>query len=202
MSVVCIDMKRLFLGVFLLVASFVKGQENIDWDGVYQLQLSDFQSPATQVGGTDIYSLHTTAGVDFSFYMTNAEFMFTKNFNSRVGCSFKRNSAALVAPDSIIALDLLAFARFEFNLSELYARKFRKRLYEEKGAFSDVNFFKPVYDDIQREFSQRHTQAGKSCDVGRDRERLKELNLEVLKEIQELADFCKTCKPPKKKKAP
>lgn len=193
-------MKHLLVVAFFTLVIPLNGQNAIEWDGKYQLQLSDFQSSTTQIGGTNVYSLHTASGIDFSFYMSNAEFIFTKNFNSKVNCSFNRNAASLVAPDSLTATALLAFARYEFDLSELYARKFRKRLYEEKGAFSDASFFKPVYDEIQGEFSERHTIAGKSTDLGRDKEMLKQLHQEVLIEIAQLAAFCKTCKPPKKKK--
>lgn len=138
--------------------------------------------------------------MDFSFYMSNAEFMFTKNFNSKVNCTFKRDAALLVAPDSLTAMDLLSFARYEFDLSELYARKFRKKIYEGKGAFSNVSFLQPIYNDIQAEFTKEHTAAAAATDLGRNKETLKELHDEVLKGIQELPDFCKACKPQKKKK--
>jgi hypothetical protein len=186
--------------VFLIFVCIAKGQNLIDWDGNYQLKLSDFQSPTTQIGDVTMYSLHSSTSFDFSFYMTNGEFMFTKNFNSKVNCTFKRDLASLVAPDSTQANALVDFARYEFDLSELYARKFRKRLYEEKGAFSDVNFFRPIYDSVQKEFTERHTLAGRLTDIGRNREKLETLHYEVLMEIRQLADFCKTCKPPKRKK--
>ena len=193
-------MRHLFIAILLAIVCNVKGQNTIEWDGNYQLKLSDFQSTATQIGGTYIYSLNTVSSFDFSFYMSSGEFMFTKNFNSKVNCSFNRNAASLVAPDSLIATDLLSFARYQFDLSELYARKFRKRLFEEKGAFSNVNFFRPIYDEIQREFNERQTIAMKATDLGRDKEKLRQIHQDVLAEIAQLANFCKTCKPPKKKK--
>ena len=193
-------MRHLFIAILLAIVCNVKGQNTIEWDGNYQLKLSDFQSTATQIGGTNIYSLNTVSSFDFSFYMSSGEFMFTKNFNSKVNCSFNRNAASLVAPDSLIATDLLSFARYQFDLSELYARKFRKRLFEEKGAFSNVNFFRPIYDEIQREFNERQTIAMKATDLGRDKEKLRQIHQDVLAEIAQLANFCKTCKPPKKKK--
>jgi hypothetical protein len=193
-------MRQLFIAILLAIVSNVEGQNTIEWDGNYQLKLSDFQSSATQVGGTNVYSLSTISSFDFSFYMSSGEFMFTKNFNSKVNCSFNRNAASLVAPDSLIATDLLSFARYQFDLSELYARKLRKRLFEEKGAFSDVNFFRPIYDEIQREFNERQTIALKATDLGRDKEKLKQMHQEVLTEIAQLANFCKSCKPLKKKK--
>ncbi|HOZ82927.1 MAG: hypothetical protein JNK36_10960 [Bacteroidia bacterium] len=192
-------MRQVFTVLFLAFTGILHGQNKIEWDGKYQLQLSDFQSPASQIGEIDSYSLLTGSGMEFSFYMNNAEFMFTKNFNSKVNCSFNRNAASLVAPDSLIALDLLSFARYDFDLSELYARKFRKSLFEEKGAFSDISFFQPIYDKIQQELSERRTIAGKATEIGRNTEKLIELHREVNKEIEQLDQFCKTCKPSKKK---
>ncbi len=193
-------MKHFLLLALFTLALFANGQNTLDWDGKYQLQLADFQSSSTQIGNTTIYSLHSGSGIDFAYTMTNAEFMFTKNFNSRVTCSFNRDAASLVAPDSTMALDLVSFARYEFDLSELYARKLRKKIYEEKGAFSDAAFFKPLFDENQDELAERHTIAGRESDIGRNKEILIELHQEVLKEIEQLSDFCKDCKPPKKKK--
>ena len=193
-------MKSSLIILYLLVTTFSFSQNEINWDEKYQLQLSDFQSKASQIGNVNVYSLHSSVGIDFSFYMSNIEFLFTKNFNSKVNNVFKRNSASLVAPDDLIAKDLINFAQYEFDLSELYARKFRKKIYEEKGAFSNSSFFKPFYDEIQKEFSERDTNAGKITDLGRKKDKLKSLHDEVINEIQNLADFCKECKPPKKKK--
>jgi len=188
----------LFLLFFVLLST--QAQNVIEWDGKYQLQLSDFQSPATQIGQGNIYSLQTVSFFDFSFYMTQFEFMAIKNFNSNVDCSFRRNAAALVAPDTLIALDLLAFARYEFDLSELYARKFRKELFEKKKGFSSANFFRPIYDELSKEFTAKRTLDVQLTDIGRNRGVLSELHDEVLQEIQMLADFCKNCNPKKKKR--
>ena len=81
------DMKQFLLLALFTLALFAHGQNTFEWNGTYQIQLTDFQSPATQIGNTTIYSLHSGSGIDFAYVMTNAEFMFTKNFNSRVTCS-------------------------------------------------------------------------------------------------------------------
>lgn len=193
-------MKNTLILFFLLLSTIANAQNTIEWDGNYQLQLSDFQSAATKINGGNVYSLNSSSTIDFSFSMSNAEFMFTKNFNSKVDCYFKRGAAVLVAPDSQRAQDLLDFARYDFDLSELYTRKFRKKMFEEKGAFSNISFFKPLYDEIQKEFVDRNATASTETDLGHDKEKLKKLHEAVLVEIAELSDFCKTCKPSKKKK--
>jgi len=172
----------------------------LNWDKNYQLQFSDFQSPATEVGQGTNYSVYSTAGFDYAFYMIQAEFMFTKNFNSKVNCTFQRNASSIVARDSTMAYQLLRFSRYSFDLAELFARKFRKKIFEEKSAFSDLSFFRPIYEEMSRELNVQNALAARQTDMGRNEEKLKQLHAEVLREIETLADFCKTCKPPKKKK--
>ena len=76
-------MNRL-ITIFLLSSTICSfGQNSIDWDGKYQIQLSDFQARTTQIENTNTYSLYTAASFDFSFSMTKAAFMFSKNFNSK-----------------------------------------------------------------------------------------------------------------------
>lgn len=172
--------------------------QNIDWSSDIKLSLHDFKSPSSKIGGTKNYSLALNSGIDFYYQMSNLEFMFTKNFNSKVSCTFKSNSAVLVAPDSTIAKNLLAFAQFSFDLSELYARKLRQNIYENKKAFTSPDFFKPLYEKIESEFSIRNNKAMSDTDLGQKKELLKLLHQDVLMEIQGLSDFCKSCKVKKK----
>jgi len=183
---------------FLLLLQGLHAQEIVEWDGVYQLEISDFQSKGSRIGGTDLYSLHTASNIDFAYAMNSAVFMFTKNFNSKVSCSFDQATASLIAPDTLTANNLLAFARYSFDLSELYARKLRKKLYESKGAFSQPNFFEKLFQENQRELTARYTDAGEKTNLGVEGMLLKMLHQEVLDEIDDLSDFCKSCKPVRK----
>lgn len=193
-------MKFLLALVLVTAALSVRSQNIIHWDGIYELNVSDFQATGSQIGSGDIYSFSAGSSFSFAFHMTNGEFMFTKNFNSKVDCTFDRSLSVLIAPDSAIANNIVAFARYEFDLCELYARKLRQRLYDEKGAFSDVSFFRPIYDQTQREYAERRTTAATATELGANKEKLNSLRGEVKSETEALADFCKTCKPPKRKK--
>ncbi|SEI84112.1 hypothetical protein SAMN05216327_104179 [Dyadobacter sp. SG02] len=193
-------MKYLYLVVLLICSLSASCQNIIDWDDNYQLELSDFQSAKTSIGSGDMYSLSVPAHMNFSFHMSSYEFMFTKNFNSKAVCNFNRSAGLIVAPNQEIALSLLALARYDFDLCELYTRKVRQGLYENKGTFSDVNFFQPIFTRLETEYVDRSTTAHQETDLGRDQEKLDLLHQQVKKEIGELVDFCKTCKPPKRKK--
>ena len=192
-------MKKTISIIFLFIAVQINAQNNIEWDGKYQIQLSDFKSKATQIGNVSSNSIQTASGLNFSIQMSNVEFMFTKNFNSKVSSTFKQESASIIATDTITAERMVKFAQYEFDLSELYARKLRKDLYVNKGTFSDISFLQPLYDAIQKEYVEEHGEASKKTNLGQQKDILIKLNDDVLIRIQELSDFCKTCKPPKKK---
>ncbi|NOX86552.1 MAG: hypothetical protein GXO86_11425, partial [Chlorobi bacterium] len=162
-------MKKVFIIAFIFLNTFGYSQTGIEWNEDYVLQLSDFQSPATKIGNVNIYSLHSGITMNFMYQMSNAEFMFKKNFNSAVKCVFNRNAASIIAPDTAIALCLLDFARFEFDLTELYTRKFRKKMFEEKGAFSGSDFFEPIFNKIQAELNVQIANAGNKTDLGRNK---------------------------------
>lgn len=130
--------------------------------------------------------------------MSNGTFMFTKNFNSMVHCTFRRNAATIIAPDTATAMNLLNFARYQFDLAELYARKLRKALYEKKNAFSGADFFQPAFDSLQAAYQKRLGIAQTETHVGADTEKLHQLHQEVLQEIAALPDYCESCKPKKK----
>lgn len=189
-------MKRILLLLLFPIVGF--SQNIIEWSPDYKLQLSDFASPETEIGRNEI-ALIASPRMEFMYQMSVAQFMFTKNFNSKVTCDFMPNAAALVAPDEATALKVVKFAQYQFDLCELYSRKFRKQLFESKGAFSNTDFFKSAYENVQKELAVRSTKAGKETNLGQNEEKLKQLQDEVLAEIAALPDYCKTCKPPKKK---
>jgi len=193
-------MKYFYTLVFIILVSTSHAQNIVEWDGKYLLKLSDFQSPNSKIAEGNFYSLNSASTIDFSFFMSNAEFMLSKNFNDKVSNTFNRDGAYLIAPDSTTAMHLLAFAQYDFDLKELYARKFRQRLTEEKKAFSDINYSRPIYDSVQKEYASRHALAGSQTDIGIKEEKLKVLHQEVLDELGELYAYCKSCKPPKKSK--
>ena len=195
-------MKILFLSIFFSLISFISfSQTVIDWTPNYELTLSDFQSVASEINSNlNTYSIQSGAKMDFAFHMNNAQFMFTKNFNSKVRTVFNKTSASISAPDSSYAEQLLRFGQYNFDLTELYARKFRKELYEQKDAFSSASFFRPIYDKLQVEMNDINTRVLKESELGKNKELLEKEHQLVLAEIETLADFCKECKPPKKKK--
>lgn len=194
-------MKILLTSILLLTLNSIFGQSIIEWSPDYKVELEDFQSPETEINEQlTSYSIFSGTNMDFSFHMTTGEFMFTKNFNSKVTTTFNKNAAVITAPDSVTAQELVNFGQYSFDLTELYSRKFRKKMYEQKGAFSDVSFFRPIHQELQEQMNAEAARVLKATHLGRESELLTEEHQKVLLQIAELSDFCKECKPPKKKK--
>jgi|GEM_PF-505029 len=195
-------MKQLILSIILLMSlHFVYGQSIIEWNPNYQIGLKDFKSPQTEINpALTSFTIFSGAKMDFSFQMSTGQFMFTKNFNDRARTVFYKNAAIITAPDSLTATKLVALGQFSFDLAELYTRKFRKEMNTQKNAFSDVNFFKPIFDRLQVEMNNEQARIIKVTDLGMNDALLGEEHQKILEQIEELADFCKSCKPVKKKK--
>lgn len=194
-------MKLLLISLFTILPFCAFAQDKLEWSDNYILTLSDFRSVETEINkDLKSYSVQSGAQIEFSYQMSSYEFMFTKNFNSKATAVFHRNAAYIVSVDSSSAQPLVDYAQYNFDLTELYTRKFRKRILEEKGAFSNTQFFQPIYDQLQREMSAENARVSKLTDLGSKSELLELERTKVLAEIHLLGDYCKTCKPPKKKK--
>jgi len=170
----------------------------MEWVPDYAFKMEDFQGSKT-INGKDTDKVFVQSGVmlDFAFQMSNIEFMFTKNFNSKVNCTFLSDAAVIIAPDSIEAKKLIALVAFDFDLSELYARKIRKELFENKKTFSDATFFQPYFDKMIAERNKISSRVYLESDFGNKDVVLKKEHEAVKGELVSLSDFCKECKPPK-----
>lgn len=131
--------------------------------------------------------------------MSQYEFMFTKNFNSKVSTLFYPDASALIAPDTATALYLAEYVQVIFDLTELYSRKFREQLFLKKKGFSNAGFFQPIFDDLQKEFIAKQAELSTLTELGKNAAQLAIARQQIKLEIEMLNNFCKTCKPSKKK---
>jgi len=179
----------------LLLTHLTLAQDIFEWSPTYHLAKSDFQlKPANSGNGQQYYA---SCQIDFSYQMNNYEFMFTKNFNRFSRTIFNRKASWM--DDGSFTDQLIEMAQLDFDLLELYTRKMRQRMYEDKRAFSNVNFYQQAVSEIQRQYAERHAEIVRDTDSGRSEVRTKEIHEQTLQGISELSDYCKECKPKKKK---
>lgn len=190
--------KLIFL-LLILTNGLFSQVNTIEWEPDYDFKIGDFQGTKTTIN-RDVDKVLVQSGVilDFEFQMSNVEFMFTKNFNSKVSCIFNRDAAVIMAADSLVAERIIALVKFDFDLSELYARKIRKELYQNKKTFSNATFFQPYFDKMIAERDKISSRIYSESDFGNESDILEREHKVVKKEINALSGFCKECKPPKK----
>ncbi|SHE92771.1 hypothetical protein SAMN03080594_10275 [Arenibacter palladensis] len=189
---------RLSLLFFILTNGLFSQVNSIEWEPDYSFNIKDFQGAKTSINeDIDKELVHSGVILDFEFQMSNVEFMFTKNFNSKVNCTFHRDAAVIMASDSLAAKRLMDLVKFDFDLSELYARKIRKELFENKKTFSDATFFQPYFDKMIAERDKISSRVYSETDFGNNPEVLKKEHEAVKSELKAYSDYCKVCKPPK-----
>ena len=190
-----------FQSFFLMgLTAFGQG-EAIEWSKEYQLELTDFKNPETEINPeVSTVFIQSGATIELGFQMSNFSFMLKKHFNDKVICRFHKKAALLIATDSTSAERLVKLSQFDFDLSELYARKIRKELYENKKTFSKSNFFEPFYNKMIQEQNEIRGRVYKDSEFGNNMDVVKKEHQLVLAGIEELVAFCKECKLPKKTK--
>lgn len=188
---------KLFLTVVLLLASFNGfSQMKIEWTEDHKISLSDFKAQPPKSRDDVTQSFFLAGNLDYGYAMSSYEFMFTKNFNRNVVAYYNPDNSWL-QPGNNTAF-LLQYAQMEFDLIELYARKCRKRLYESKSALSNYDFFQQAYDEVTSEMVKRQVEMQDAALASEDS--MVEYHQQIRKEIAEMADYCKECKPVKAKK--
>lgn len=194
-------MRLLFTIILIFGFSIGFSQSVSNWSPEYELSLTDFKSPQTEINEElTNYSISLGISLYFDIHMSTYQFMFTKNFNSKVKVIFNKNASIISAPNLLVAEYLIKYGQYNYDLSELYARKFRQQMYLEKGTFSDVTFFQPIFEKIQEKMNAENARVIKVTDLGKKENLLKQEHEKVLIEIDALSDFCFECKPPKKRK--
>jgi len=191
--------KLVFLALTIILPFSIFAQSKITWSPEETITKNSFQAATPNLSDDNIQQYTFSATFDFGFQMANIQFAFTKNFNKYVEAYYVPNLSWIEEGESTD--ELLLMANLDFDLVELYARKFRKKLYETKNVGSNANFFTQIHNEINLEFNNHQAVIQSNIRNKEDIEAyLKTQIAEVNKEIIALSEFCMTCKTQKKKK--
>lgn len=191
-------MKHFFTFFLLVTLNFLNAQTTIEWSKSEEITLASFKANVPNLAEDNVQQYIFAVSYDFSFQMQSMQFTFTKNFNKYVNAYYNPNLSWM--EDGELTDQLLLMANLDFDLVELYARKFRKRLFETKNIGSNVNFFDEIHKQIYSEYTSRVSVIQSNIRSQDDtilylETEIKQVNFE----IDELSEFCKTCKPKKKR---
>lgn len=165
--------------------SFSVGQVNNDnllWNETHKLTVDDF--------GIKTNSLETSPSyVQFSFdYQINGYDFMTKNFNKKVR-NFIIRTASWIDTTTNVSQSLL-YQQTVFDISEIYARQFRKSLRENR---KQITYGKQIVEElnnkIMTEFSKRRIDYDRETSFGADITKQREWEMQIQKELLSLDDF-------------
>ena len=183
-------MKRVLL-ITLLSLTFINlslGQELIEgqkrWSSENKLNSEDYKIKVNNLNNDIIYTQitisHKVSGFDF----------FKKNFNQNIDNIFLGN-ASWIDSTKIESIDKqIEFQQLQFDLAEVEARKFRKRLLQNRNKIAKgFSIVDQISNDISSEFSELKLQIMMETESGSNEQKLIEWKEKIEKELKELFDF-------------
>ncbi len=128
--------------------------------------------------------------------MLMLQFAFTKNLNHYV-TAYYIPSASWIENGKFTQQLLLMT---NLDLADLYARKFRKKIYEKKIS-SNLDFYNEIHVEINKNYLDKQSIIYSKVRSQENPELYLQLEIDSINtEIDRLYEFCKSCKPKKKKK--
>lgn len=184
---------RILLVVFSI--GFINSLEEtkIEWSEDSRLTIEDFQAEAPNTGTMQTVQGHTTIEYQFNNY----ELMGSRNFNKNVTCYFYRTASWIDSGEN--SHRLLRYAQTIFDMNEWQARELRKRFRENRSQVL-AGKQRELYEQLTTEFAGIQSQYSKETDFGTIEAKQVEWEDRIKNSLGDLADYCKLCKPAKKKK--
>lgn len=183
-------MNKVLLGIILSFICFNLsfGQKLQDgqkrWSSDKKLTLDDFKIKVSD-GNTDvIYSQfmisHSIGGLDFM----------KRNLNQKIENIFLGNASWI---DTTKVRDIqkqIDFQQMQFDLAEIQARKFRKRVLKDKSKITKgFDFVNKINNEIMTELSLIRLALMRETESGRNEEKIEEWKKKIAAELKKLEEF-------------
>ncbi|MCY1720867.1 hypothetical protein OU798_10960 [Prolixibacteraceae bacterium Z1-6] len=188
-------MTKYIILAILLIPFVNLAQNNLEWEDGYQLTVDDYLAKAPNTG-----TMQTVSGSFYVAYeMGGINLLTNRNLNSYVSCYFQKDASYIDDGDETSTKRLLRYQQLIFNLYELQARKLRQKFFEErtrlltKGAGS-------LYNEVAAEHARLVSEIEGGTNHGYSSDETTEWLEWTDQELKKLADYCKECKPQKKKR--
>ena len=171
--------------LLLFTFSSVYGQESKDillWNATHKLTVNDFGIKVQQDEASSSFAQFTLN------YQVNGFDFLTKNFNKKVG-NYIIKSASWI--DTINNTNQsLAYQQTLFDISEIYARRFRKGLKANRKKIAYGNkIVEELNNQIMTDFAKKRLEYDKETRFGTDEVKQKEWEVNIQKELAEFNDF-------------
>lgn len=181
-------MKTIIIGLLLIFSPLVSAQNLQEgqkrWSAESRLTIEDFRIKISDENNDPVYSQfvisHAINGFDF----------LKKNINQKIENVFYGNASWIDTTKVDDTRKQIDFQQLQFDLAEVYTRKFRKRVLENKGQITKgFDIVNQISNDIMRELSESRVQLVKETKGGADEEKLAEWKARIATDLKELEDF-------------
>ena len=188
--------KHLLLIFILSIFSLATIAQNlIDWSADYDLSIDDFQANAPNTGQIQAAS----GSFSTTYEMGGINLITTRNLNKNVSTTFQKDASYFDKGSVESTERLLKYQQLIFDLYELQSRKLRQKFFIERKTILTKGP-SVLHQQVLAEHKQLLSEIEGDTFNGQSSEEIEIWNRWVLEEIDKLHEFCKTCKPSKKKK--
>ncbi|WP_299382043.1 hypothetical protein [uncultured Lacinutrix sp.] len=183
-------MKKIFLSFILITAclnsSFSQelqdGQKR--WSSSSKLSIDDFKIKIGAEDNDAIYSqfmvTHSIGGFDFM----------KRNLNQKIENLFLGNASWIDTTKVKSIEKQIQFQQMQFDLAEISARKFRKRILKDKRKISKgVDIVNKINNEIISELSETRLELMRATESGRNEKMVTEWKEKIKSELLELEEF-------------
>ncbi|WP_111709835.1 hypothetical protein [Lutibacter citreus] len=183
-------MKRIFLGIIISIVclNLSFGQELQDgqkrWSSSSKLTINDFKIKISDQNNDAVYSQfmisHSIGGFDFM----------KRNLNQKIGNLFLGNASWIDTTKVESIEKQIDFQQMQFDLAEIQARKFRKRILKDKREISKgFDIVNKINNETIAEFSVIRLKLMRETESGRNEKKVAEWKEKIESELKELNEF-------------
>ena len=182
-------MKRITgLILLLFTTAQVFGQSlpdgQIRWSSNQKLKITDFIIKIGDENSDAIYSQfmisHSIGGFDFM----------KRNLNQKIENIFLGNASWIDTTKVTEIQKQINFQQMQFDLAEVYARKFRKRILKDKKKIAKgFDIVNQIHNQIMSEFSERRLALIKETHGGQNEDKIAEWKNKIAIELKRLQEF-------------
>ncbi|MCB4799988.1 DUF922 domain-containing protein [Neotamlana laminarinivorans] len=176
-------LNRLFIASFLFLCNY-QDQPVKSWKADYKLIWADFKGkPNPNHSAVAV----TASGITFGFSITETNTNKVVDFNAEVYAHFYPEQS-WYAPNRANA-HVLGHEQLHFNITELFARKFRQRISKLKKSNNIRRELKTLHNTINKELAQFQNKYDTETDFSRNFEAQLKWEKYIEAELKELEDF-------------
>ncbi len=154
------------------------------WSSDVKLTLDDFKIKTSGENNEAVYSQfmisHSINGFDFM----------KRNLNQKIENIFLGNASWIDITKVASNRKQIDFQQMQFDLAEIHARKFRKRVLVNKRKISKgFDIINQISNEIMTEFSENRLKLIKETEAGQNEEKITQWKEKIATELKELHEF-------------